>query len=495
MEEVFRKRPFKIRNADEYDLDNVLNLFVSPLDGLTNPFEYENTLVKGRMGSGKTLYLRANLAYHLYRLVPCLIDNSFELILPVLIRLSDFQHIREPSLIYKAVITKIIEELTSIYIHLQDANKLASIHNGIRYYSDDIFNSDKLSESIRQLTMLESDEYVRKVTNDLGLKCGIKHSFFELSKEWRETELAEIKKKANPGIDDIEVCYKNLLKKQKGKILLLIDEAGSLDKNFFQCESGQAFFEILLNQFRTTSFIRTKVAIYPNTYSDILPETRYGDVVRLEETVNNEAGYKRYRTRVINLIHNYINPDTYKETTYHPNDLIKISDSSEYGDCLEQLIYASNGNMRRLIHLLDMSMNIAYLENNYAIKINMGHTMDAIKQHAEIIESLFSEQEKKFLSNIIRVCQTKYVYRFKCPNMSEVLNKYYNKSQEYNIINIVSLGAGRKGTEYSIDYSYCVLKDIPTHYQRDTENICLERSLKCGKWINASTQINRDLLT
>lgn len=60
---LFKRRPFKVRNADEHGLEHVLNLFVSPIDGLATPFDYENSIIKGRMGSGKTMYLRANHAY------------------------------------------------------------------------------------------------------------------------------------------------------------------------------------------------------------------------------------------------------------------------------------------------------------------------------------------------------------------------------------------------------------------------------------------------
>ena len=58
MEGIYRARPFKTRNADEYDLSHILNLFVSPTEGLATPFDYDNTIVKGRMGSGKTMFLR-----------------------------------------------------------------------------------------------------------------------------------------------------------------------------------------------------------------------------------------------------------------------------------------------------------------------------------------------------------------------------------------------------------------------------------------------------
>ncbi|MEI8633754.1 hypothetical protein P4S72_20070 [Vibrio sp. PP-XX7] len=39
--------------------------------------------------------------------------------------------------------------------------------------------------------------------------------------------LHRAEEKPNPGIKDIEECYKNLLEGQEGNILLLIDEAGS----------------------------------------------------------------------------------------------------------------------------------------------------------------------------------------------------------------------------------------------------------------------------
>lgn len=494
MESIFKRRPFKVRNADEYDLDSVLNLFVSPIDGLTNPFDYENTIIKGRMGSGKTMYLRANHAYYLYGLVPSLTESSSELILPVLIRLSDFQQIREPALVYRAVITKIIEELTSIYLHLQDAKKLAALHSGMKVFSEDMLSAEKMSITIRQLLKLDSDEYIERVTNELGLKGGIRHKFLEISKEWKETNFTEIKKKANPGIKDIEECYKNLLKDQEGKILLLIDEAGSLDKSFFQSDSGPAFFEILMNQFRTASFIRTKIAVYPNTYSDMLTETRYGDVVRLEETVNNDVGYKRYRTRVTHLIQNYLNPKSYNDINIDPADLFELSVSSIYGDCLEQLMYASNGNMRRLIHLLDMVMNTAYSENSRDTKVNIEHTFETLKVHAENTESLFSQQEKDFLVNIVSACKTRGSFKFTFPHMSPVLYKYTSKSQEYNIVNIDELGSGRKGTVYSFDYSYSVLKDIPTHHIDDTEKIFRDRSVSGGKWINRVAQINQQII-
>lgn len=493
IEILFRERPFKTRNADEYDVANILNLFVSPTEGLTTPFDYENTIIKGRMGSGKTMYLRANHAYYLASLVPSLIDHEGELILPVLIRLNDFQHISKPQDIYRAIIVKIVEELTSIYLHLDDAKELAKLHDGLKFLPDRLFQTQKISSSMKQLAKLGSDEYIERVTFELGLKGGAKSKFFELSAEWKKTNFAELKVKPNPGIKDIEECYKNLLEDQNGKILLLIDEAGSLDKSFFKDgESGPCSFEIIMNQFRTASFIRTKIAVYPNSYSDMLTETRYGDVVMLEDTVTDEVGYKRYRDMAYHVIKNYLNPHSHIDSINMPEDIFEITEGGIYGDALEQLMYASNGNMRRLIQLLDMVMNAAYSSNNCAVKVNKVHALNALRQHASKTESLFNDQDKELLNKITAVCKSRSAFKFSFPNVP--LYKYTGKSQEYNLINVEQLGSGRRSTIYNVDYSYAVLKELPTHRYEDSEKVYHERSMDIGKWISRVATINQELI-
>lgn len=95
--------PFKTRNADEFMDENILNLFVDPTDGVAGPFDYKNEIIKGKMGTGKTMYLRANYIYHLSILVPQMIDRG-SLILPLYIKLSDFQNLHNPEKIYDQII-------------------------------------------------------------------------------------------------------------------------------------------------------------------------------------------------------------------------------------------------------------------------------------------------------------------------------------------------------------------------------------------------------
>jgi len=492
MKKIYEKRPFKIRNADEYDLKQILSLFVSPLTGLTSPFDFENNIVKGRMGSGKTMFLRANHAYHLYNLVPRIIENT-ELILPVFIRLSDFQHIKEPSKIYNAIIIKIVEELSSIYLDLEDAKVMAKIHQGIQGLPNVLFSERKLSNTLSQLSRLGSEEYIERISSELGIGGGVKAKFLELSAKYKKEHLQEFKKKVNPGVKDIEEAYKNLIEDQEGKILLLIDEAGSLDRQFFKGANNDSFFEILMNQFRTSSYIRTKIAIYPNSYQDILTETRYGDVVKLEENIFDPDGYKSFRKKSISLITNYFSVD--EDEDYIPaSKIFELKEKEEFGDCLEQLINGSDGNIRRLIQLLDTVMNVAYSEHNGDGNINLDHAMNALKDHSHQTEGIYTQPDQEFLSTIQQTCKARGAYKFQFPNMSITLNKFTSKSQEHNLLKIIEMGTGSRGNTYAFDYCYCLAHDIPTHRIENSGKISKDRSLLNGKWITRTAKISEELL-
>jgi len=492
MIEVFKKRPFKTRNADEYDLSDILSLFVNPIIGLSSPLDFENSIVKGRMGSGKTMYLRANYAYYLYNLVPSLLEGQ-ELILPVFVRLSDFQHLKESSEIYNSLIIKIVEELSTIYLKLQDAKYMANVHHGMKKIKSDLYFEDKIKVASKHLLKLGAQEYIEKITNEFKAAGKTNYKFFELSSEFHKNNVVEIKEKKNPGIKDIIQAYDNLLGDSGGKILLLIDEAGSLDKNFFRNDSGDSFFEIFMNQLRTTDFIRTKVAVYPNSFSDILTETRYGDVVMLEENIDDYDNYINYRKRVIGVIENYINIEV-DQNNYKSNDLFEILDS-DGEDCVEQIINASGGNYRRLIQLLDSAMNESFIQNSGRKKVNIENAISSIKKHCQTVLSSYNAVEKEYILKISKVCKGRSTYRFSFPYNAQILYKYMNRSQEFNIIKVIDAGTGRKGTTYAFDYTYCVLNDIPTHYVKNSERIEKNRTLITGEWITRISSINQELIT
>jgi hypothetical protein len=493
MIEIFKNRPFKTRNADEYNLSDILSLFVNPLNGLSSPVDFENSIIKGRMGSGKTMYLRANYAYYLFNLVPNIL-NKRELVLPVFIKLSDFQHITEPSIIYKRLIIKIIEELSSIYLKLQDANAMANVHEGMRKVKNDIYFEEKIKVTSQHLLELGSEEYIKKLDLEFGLQSKLNYKFIEASANFRKNEVVEIKSKKNPGINDVNLAYETLLKDSGGKILLLIDEGGSVDKKFFRKGDDQSdsFFEVFMNQLRTSEFIRTKVAVYPNSYSDILTETRYGDVIVLEESIESLSNYRTYRSKVEKIITNYLNIN-------YEIPKIKISDifdceNIENGDVIEELINGSGGNYRRLIQLLDSAMNESFKRNSGLEKVEYSDAVLALKRHCEDILNSYSTIERDYLFSLGKVCKNRSTYRFKFPNNAQILYKYMNRSQEFNLVKVIEAGSGRKGTTYEFDYSYCVFSDIPTHYIKGSEKINKKRSVNDGNWITRITNINQEIL-
>lgn len=492
MKEIYKKRPFKTRNADEYNLSDVLSLFVNPLEGLRTPIDFENSIIKGRMGSGKTMFLRANYAYYLFNIVPSLIEGT-ELILPVFIRLNDFQHIKEPSEIYRKLIIKIVEELSTIYLKLQDSKAMASIHSGMRNTPSDIHFDQKIKTTAQQLLKLGSEEYVQKLSSEFGVEGQAKYSFFNLSAKYSKNDVIELKTKQNPGINDVVAIYDLLLKDSDGKILLLIDEAGSLDKQFFKNDDNDSFFEIFMNQLRTSNFIRTKIAVYPNSYSDILTETRYGDIVQLEEDINSKESYLKYRTKVESIIYNYLNFDISDSERIEPEVLFEMNES-KMGDSIEQLINGSAGNYRRLIHLLDQAMNEAYISNQGEGKVKVEDAIAALTNHCQSILTLFSAPEKEFIHSIAKVCKNRSTFRFKFPNNGQTLFKYLTKSQEYNILNILEAGSGRKGTTYSFDYAYCITQDLTTHLLVGTEKIDKDRSYLSGDWVTRNVTVDEELI-
>lgn len=72
--------------------------------------------------------------------------------------------------------------------------------------------------------------------------------------------------------------------------------------------------------------------------------------------------------------------------------------------------------------------------------------------------------------------------------------KYTNRSSEYNIINKIENGQGRRSSIYEFDYAYCVYKEIPTHYIKNSERLDKNRSKETGEIIKKVTTITDTLI-
>ena len=84
-------------------------------------------------------------------------------------------------------------------------------------------------------------------------------------------------------------------------------------------------------------------------------------MVSLTENIREASGYCRFREKTIALISKYLSVAA--GTNMEASDLFEIAQETEGGDCIEQIINASDGNTCRLTQILDMSMTVAYAQN------------------------------------------------------------------------------------------------------------------------------------
>lgn len=483
-------RPFQTRNADEFLDENILELFVDPTNGVAGPFDYCNEIVKGKMGTGKTMYLRANYIYHLSVLVPQMMDRA-PLVLPLYVKLSDFQNLHEPEKIYDNILIRLIHEILNTCEKLQSASELVKLHEGLQNNMFGMwFNRVSQKPIIDKLNKLTAEEYTQQVRTELSTQGTIGNSFLEACSTYGKTDFIELKKKERPQIADVVFAYESLLRPINCKLLILLDEVGSIDKSFFEEHGGASYFETLMNQLRTLDFARTKIAIYPHTFADILTETRYGDVVALEDDIYTSTGYTTFLNKTISIAEKYLS-----SAASHPVSIESAFDvSQENMQLLEQIIYAADGNMRRLVQLFDSTLNECYKRCQATERATIIDAIAAIKNQADQMERLYYGDDLDFLRTLTAVCKKRTAYRFKFPNKSPILLKYTNKSSEYNILKIKELGTGRRGTTYWFDYSYCLYADIPTHYQFNSERIARSRSKDEGDWITTVTRITDELI-
>lgn len=150
--------------------------------------------------------------------------------------------------------------------------------------------------------------------------------------------------------------------------------------------------------------------------------------------------------------------------------------------------------MRRLVHLLDASMNVAYTRCHGNGRVSVDDVNKSLQRQGEEMENQYPDADKDYLISLAKVCRSRSTYRFTFPNKSTIIGKYTNMSSEYNVVNIRQNGSGRQGTVYSFDYAYCLYRDIPTHYVKDSEKIDKTRSNLSGEPIKRVAQLSDELL-
>lgn len=160
--QVMEDRPFKVRNADEFDLAEVLHRFINPRSKLYSPFEYESSILRGKKGTGKTMYLRANYALYQYDVYAAIMEGRRPHV-PIFLSLSQFQHITDVDDLYRRIMFALCENLVLSYQNLFDSNYMRGVHLGMQTLPAYYFSAAKIRDAGKELLRMNVENYVQTI--------------------------------------------------------------------------------------------------------------------------------------------------------------------------------------------------------------------------------------------------------------------------------------------------------------------------------------------
>ncbi len=274
-------------------------------------------------------------------------------------------------------------------------------------------------------------------------------------------------------------------------ILLLIDEVAPVFPKEFFNDSENGFLR-WMNSIRNSGPYYTRIAVYPNDISDILNEDRFGSIVNLDYNVKINDDYEAYREYCIELVNNYLKVVSInKIEPTKLTDLIEITVGSEH-DALEQLIYASDGSSRRFASLMDKCItSTSYAKGKL---YNKNDIIKIIKEFSQNLLASYDLSEREIANSLAKACKKQITYRFRLPNLTNLVSSLHAKNEEFNIVKLAEVGTGSRGSTYEFTYPFCILLDVQTHYLKDTRKICTSRDRETGEWISQVTTITRNQL-
>jgi len=442
---LYEVRPFATRNADTLALNQLSDIFIEPT--AHNSFACQDEIVKGRMGSGKTMYLRANYAHH--RPSP---DSERLSVLPVYVCLSSLPPVIGVA-IYQEILIRMVEEICTEFSNLADIYSRRNLP-----YDHDAFRS-VLAQAQRDIPAMRS--CISKADPHAPF-LSLSPNFQTVSNTFRTFAAAF----PDPSLT----------------LLVLLDEVGSVHSSFFRSSgSDPSLFETLMNQLRTCPQCSYKIGVYPHRQDDILVGTRYGQVIDLDVDITG-TDYDAFISKCEQLIHRYVasalrehcgvnSVHVEMRDVFEPSSLSgEASNSMPY-----ELAFAASGNFRRLVYLLDMAMTNAFIRHGGDSRISKEDIINAIKSHAQDLALSYDDEfSRNALKNISDLCRERKCFLFRLQQGAVLNPKLLFRNEEYQIITEYAPKTERHGPVYRLDYAYCLFEDIPTNihhlYGQDTHS-------------------------
>ena len=303
------KNPFAVSNAEKISIDMITKLFVQDEERHRSALRLSgDAIIRGSRGSGKTMCLRYLDWFGQDEFHRAISDRKTAECFPVFINLGQL-HVTDVegnvSKIMKCAETMIVEQTIDSLEKVCDSLQSAEFRNAMH-------------------------------------RCKQRYSIL---KNQEGSRIAQLGKSISE-----HLC------RYFDHILLLIDEIAPIfPKVFFQ--DVQNGYGRWMNSIRNSGPFNTRIAVYPNDVADTLNEERFGTVVNLEFNPREHKDYEAFRRYAIKIFDQYLSSvaaDRNAPPTIR--SILELSES-QYGDGLEQLLYASNGSSRRLVRLFEKVRN------------------------------------------------------------------------------------------------------------------------------------------
>lgn len=439
-----KRNPFTFSNAEKISANQIIKLFVSSEGRNKGAVRFTgDAIIRGSRGSGKTMLLRYLNVFGNYNFDINVRDKKVSESFPVLVNLS-LIHSSE----WKSNVSTIIEAAERLIFE--------SILSTFEKKNKDLNSAEfrnALFRTKQKLKILENQE------GNIIWKLGI--------------------------------AFKENMTSYFTHVLLLIDEVAPVFPKEFFADSENGFLR-WMNSIRNSGPFFTRIAVYPNDISDILNEERFGSVINLDYNVKSDDDYLAYREYCIELVDNYLRVVSINRLEPTKlSDIIEINGNLE-NDALEQLIYASDGSSRRFASLMDKCLTATTFSKIKPYdKVDI---VDLIKDFSHNLLSSYDLTEREIANSIAKACKKQITYRFRLPNLSNLVSSLHAKNEELNIVKLAEAGTGSRGSTYEFTYPFCILMDVQTHYLKETRKICTSRDRETGEWISQVTTITRNQL-
>lgn len=437
-----KRNPFTFSNAEKISANQIIQLFVSSEGRNKGAVRLSgDAIIRGSRGSGKTMMLRYLEVFGNFTFDMNFKDRKVSESLPVFVNLSMI-HTSE----WKSSTKTVIESAERIIFE--------SVLNALEG------KNEKLNSAEFRDALFRTKQKLNILKNQEG-------SFI-----WK-----------------LGIALRENMANYFTHILLLIDEVAPVFPKSFFTDTDSGFIG-WMNSIRNSGPYFTRIAVYPNDISDVLNEERFGSVVNLDYNIKSDRDYNAFRKYCRELVNNYLKiVSISKIEPTKLGSIIEINGETE-NDALEQLIYASDGSSRRFASLMDKCITSTLYKDGQVF--NKEDILEIIKEFSDNLLSSYDVSEREIANSLAKACRKQTTYRFRLPNLSNLVSSLHDKNEELNIVKLTEVGKGSRGTTYEFTYPYCILMDVQTHNLKNTRKICSSRDRNTGDWITQVTTITKE---